>query len=422
MWKKGIALLASAGMVGGMVMLVGPAGAGTTWSKPQDLSTSFGREVEVSGTGRVAVWIRSNRLVDAGVTGPARASYFINKKKGWSASVAVPGSTESTNVILSKDGNYALFESGDGQSNATGYSIAKRTSAKKWGTPQPLVKGVRLEAGQMSRDARTVVWVDWADPGTSTYPPGELKAITRDDSGTWSAPVTVGKVTTQVAGGYYGGYYGERESTAAALSPDGSTLVWLDENLALTSAVKAADGTWTPAGTIKDYAGTPYVGLRTLALSEAGSTVMWVRQSTDGILTSVRSATGWGTPVMATVDQTTVEAMTPKGTSIAYVTGDGDVLVTMRLPDGWGAKKTVGSVFYGYRAQMTMVNTTLAYGSIGYKAGKPTCAVSTSLLVGGKWAKGTKIASSVCHPAVAYNGRTMVWGNLKTKALQSVKR
>ncbi len=125
---------------------------------------------------------------------------------------------------------------------------------------------------------------------------------------------------------------------------------------------------------------------------------------------------------MATVDDTNAAAMSPNGQYMAWSTGSGDIEMSSRLPDRWTTAKTVGTVFYGYNAFVVMTNKTLAYGSIGWKNGKYTCAVSASVLSGGSWTKGKKLASSVCHPAVAYNGKTIVWGNLASKKLQSVKR
>jgi hypothetical protein len=292
------------------------------------------------------------------------------------------------------------------------------------GTAKKIVSCSGLEAGQMSQNARTVVWVDWPEdqPG-----PGDLKVITRGSDGAWSKPITIGKVGRTRDVYDFRFYYRKEGSAAAVLSADGRTVVWLDEDLALTRAVKAADGPWTSAGTVKDYAGVGGVSLRTLRVSSTGSTAMWVRGGVDGIITAQRTSTGWGTAVMATVDNTAVEVMGPRGTSIAWITGAGDAWSTSRRSGSWAKGRTVGSVFYGSTSQLVMVNRTLAYGSIGVPVLGPglkesTCAVSTSLLVGGKWLKGMKLASSVCHPAVSYDGRTIVWGNLKTKTLQSVKR
>lgn len=408
MFKRTITWVATAGLVGGLVALTVPAQAGTKWSSPQEVTSKFGREVQLSDNGKVAVWIRSNRLLGE-VSGPVRASYYVSTKKGWKPSVSVPGSTETTRLMLSSDGTYAFLESGQ-----SGYSLAKRSSSTSWGTAQQIVSGVRLSGGLMSASANTVVWVDWADPGTymGPEPPGELKAISRATDGTWSVPVTIGAVSTE-AGPYSG-------AVAAALSRDGSTVVWLDQNKALRSAVQGPAGTWTDAGIVKQY--TDWVGLDQLALSANGTTVMWIRSNVDGILTAVRTSTGWAAPMNATVDDTNAASMSPNGKYMAWATGDGDIELSTRLTDRWATAKTIGEVFYGYSAQVTLMNKTVAYGSIGYKGGKATCAVSTSLLVSGSWTKGKKLASSVCNPAVSYDGRTIVWGAFKTKTLQSVKR
>jgi hypothetical protein len=408
MFKRTLSMVATAGLVGGMIALAVPAQAGTKWSSPQQVSTKFGRDVQLSDNGKVAVWIRSNRLL-GDVTGPVRSAYYVSKKKGWTKSVSVPGSTETTNLMLSSDGTYAFLENGE-----TGYSLAKRTSTNNWATAQSLVTGVRLRSGQMSANANTVVWADFVDSwmGPGAEPPGDLKAIVRAADGTWSAPVLLGKVSTEGAYSY--------QQPVVALSRDGSTVVWLDENSALNSAVKAADGSWVAGGIVKQYAG--YVGLEQVGLSANGSSVMWIRGSVDGILTSTRTSTGWTAAMNATVDETDTAALSPDGEYMFWATGDGDIQMSMRLSDRWATAKTVGTVFYGYSAQLALTNKTVAYGSIGYKNGKPTCAVSTSLLKGGSWTKGKKLASSVCHPAVAYKGKTIVWGAFKTKTLQSVKR
>jgi hypothetical protein len=410
-------MVATVGVVGGLIGLAVPAQAGTKWSPPQQVSTKYGREIQLSDNGKVAVWIRTNRLME-GVVGPVRSSYYISKKKGWTSSAAMPGSTETTRLMLSSDGGYAFLENG-----TSGYALAKRTNTNNWATAQPVVTGILLTAGQMSANATTITWVDWADPGSWVFPavepPGDLKAIVRGADGTWSAPVLVGKVATEARYSDYGPA-GPKLSAASALSRDGKTLVWLDETHALRSAALAADGTWTPTGIIKQY--TDYAGLSQLSVSANGTSVMWIRSGTDGILTSTRGSTGWTVPVMATVDDTNAAAMSPDGKYMAWSTGSGDIEMSSRLPDRWATAKTVGTVFYGYNAFVVMTNKTVAYGSIGWKNGKYTCAVSASVLSGGSWKKGKKLASSVCHPAVAYNGKTIVWGNLVSKKLESVKR
>ncbi len=160
MFKRTLSMVATAGLVGGLCVLAVPAQAGNTWSKPQQVSTKYGREIQLSDNGKVAVWIRTNRLME-GVGGPVRSSYYISKKKGWTSSAAMPGSTETTRLMLSSDGGYAFLESG-----TSGYALAKRTNTNNWATAQPVVTGILLTAGQMSADATTITWVDWADPGS----------------------------------------------------------------------------------------------------------------------------------------------------------------------------------------------------------------------------------------------------------------
>ena len=316
MFKRTISMVATAGLVGGLCVLAVPAQAGNTWSKPQQVSTKYGREIQLSDNGRVAVWIRTNRLME-GVIGPVRSSYYIGKKKGWTASASMPGSTETTRLMLSKDGTYAFLENG-----SSGYSLAKRTSTNNWATAQPVVTGIALTAGQMSADATTITWVDWADPGSWSYPaeepPGELRAIVRSATGTWSSWVVVGKVSPEAKYSDYGPA-GPKLSAASALSRDGKSVVWLDETHALRSAALAADGTWTGTGIVKQY--TDYAGLRQLSLSADGTSVMWIRGGVDGILTATRGSTGWSVPVMATVDQTSAAAMSPNGQYMAWAAG-----------------------------------------------------------------------------------------------------
>ncbi len=107
----------------------------------------------------------------------------------------------------------------------------------------------------------------------------------RGATDTWSAPVLVGKVSPEARYSDYGPA-GPKLSAASALSRDGKSVVWLDETHALRSAALAPDGTWTGTGIVKQY--TDYAGLSQLSLSADGTSVMWIRSGTDGILTSTR--------------------------------------------------------------------------------------------------------------------------------------
>lgn len=86
MSKRTVSVLASAGLVGGILVLSPVAQAGTSWSKPQDVNNTYGRKVAMSDNGRGAAAVAQA----AGVrwTPPSAYSGTISDQySGWTAHV-----------------------------------------------------------------------------------------------------------------------------------------------------------------------------------------------------------------------------------------------------------------------------------------------------------------------------------------------
>ncbi len=239
------------------------------------------------------------------------------------------------------------------ESGSTGYLMAQRDGGNTWLTAQSIVTGTNLANGVMSGDASTLVYVDW---GVDTYPtpPGKLYYVTQNADGTWPAPTMLGMTNPDARYGYQG---------ELAFSKDGSTLVWVDDTYALVGTTRNTDGTWTAPTIIKQYGADP--DIRTLALSEDGTRLIWARRSSDGILTSVRNGTVWSTVSNVTVDETYTAALSPNGVNVAWANSDKQMVIRRWDGTKWKKVKVLGSS--GYAPSISLQNKTVAWNYTSYK-------------------------------------------------------
>lgn len=394
--KGVLAVVSAASLSAGLLALV-PAQAGTKWSGPQEVSSKFGRALVVSDGGRVAAWVRTNR-VSTSASGPIRTAWY--KKKKWTSSAPIPGASESTNVQLSNNGNSALIESG----GTRGYLMAVRDTKNTWFTAQSIVSGTNLGNGVMSGDAKTLVYVDW---GPDVYPmaAGTMYFVTQNADGTWPAPTMLGMANPD-------GRYGYQDELA--FSKDGSTLVWVDDTYALVGTTRNPDGTWTAPTIIKSYGSDP--DLRTLALSADGNRVIWTRSETDGILTSTRSGTTWSTVSNVTVDDTYTAAISPNGLNVAWANTDKQMLIRRWDGAAWKKVKVLGKA--GYYPSIALQNKTLAWTFRSFNGSSLRSAIHKD----GKWKSIVKHSSTGFSPAVSYDGKTLAWSATGNKKIYSSKR
>ncbi len=347
----------------------------------------------------MAAWVRTNR-VSSSASGPIRTAWYLKKKKKWTSSAPIPGTSESTNVQLSDDGKAALIESG----GTTGYSVAVRDSKNTWFTAQSIVSGTNLGNGLMSGDAKTVVYVDWG-PGPAMVG-GKLYYVTQNADGTWPAPTMLGLVNPMGRYGY---------QSALAFSRDGSTLVWVDDAYALVGATRNPDGTWAAPTIIKSYGSDP--DFRALALSADGPRVIWTRSGT-GVLTSTRSGTAWSAVDNVTVDETYAAAISPNGLNVAWANSDTQMVIRRWDGAAWKKAKVLGptSPF----PSLVLQNKTMAWTSRSTQ-GSPLRSV---IYKSGKWRAKAKVkfSSTGFSPAVSYDGKTVVWSSTGSKKIYSAKR
>lgn len=393
-----IAVLASAGICGGLIAVAPAAQAGTQWSGPQEVSSKFGRGVVVSDGGRVAAWIRTNKTNDSSL-GPVRTAWYKSAKKGWTPSAPIPGASESSSVQLSANGNSALIDV-----PGTGYLMAQRSTGNTWGTAGTVVSGANLGNGVMAGSASVVFFIDW---GVDDYPTpsGKLYLTTRQTDGTWSAPALVGYANPDGRYSYY--------ATLAA-SKDGSTVVWLTDTFALVGIIRNDDGSWSAPQLIKQYGSDP--SLDVLQLSADGTRVMWVRDDSDGILTSTRSGATWAPVSNVTVDETYSAALAPNGLVAAWANSDGEMLVSKWNGVKWPKPKLLGTV--GSSPSIALTNKTLAFTSSGYRGSSLRSAIWKK----GKWTSVVRHSVTGFSPAVSYDGMTLVWSATGVKEIYSVKR
>ncbi len=393
-------MVAAVGVVGmSAAVLVGaPAQAGSTWGSPQEVSSKFGRALTVSDGGRVAAWIRTNKTSWYS-SGPVRTAWYKSAKKGWTPSAAIPGTTESTNVQLSSNGNRALIESG-----TTGYLMAVRDTSNTWLTAVSVVSGTNLGNGVMSGNGTSLVYIE-RGPDAYPSPPGKVYYVSQNADGTWPAPTQIGQANPDALYGI---------NNELAYSKDGSTIAWVDETYALKSITRNDDGSWSAPSLLKQYGSDP--DLRILNLSANGTRVMWVRGDSDGILTSTRTGTTWAPASNVTVDETYSAAMSPNGVNMAWGNTDGQMLVSRYNGTKWVKPKVLGSV--GYYPTITLTDKTLAWTSNESKGS----ALRTVIWKGGKWQSTVKHSSTGFSPAVSYDGMTLAWASTGNKRIYSVKR
>ena len=379
------------------LLVTAPAQAGSTWGSPQEVSSKFGNHLAVSDGGRVATWVRTNKT-SSSASGPIRASWYKNTKKGWWPSSPIPGASGSTDVQLGSNGNQALIET-----PGMGYLMAVRDSKADWLTAAIVASGTNLGDGVMSGDAKTVVFVDWG-PDTYPQPAGKLYYVTQNADGTWPAPTQLGTVDPD------GRYYYEQ---VVAFSKDGSTLVWVTDTFALMGTTRNPDGSWTAPVMIRQYPSSP--SLEELQLTADGTRLMWLPSSGDGILTSTRSGTVWAPASTVTVDETYSAAMSPNGLNMAWGNSDGDMVASRWNGVKWLKPKVLGSVG---TPDIALTDKTLAWTSSYYKGST----LRSMIWKSGKWQKLVKHSSSAFSPAVSYDGMTLVWSSTGNKRIYSVKR
>jgi hypothetical protein len=391
-------LLAGAATAGLIITGVTPAQAGTTWGSPQEVSSKLGRSISLSNDGRVAAWIRTNRITG---TGPVRTAYFKSAKKGWTPSAPIPGTAQVTELQLSADGTWAFAEE-----PGTGFVMAQRSSGNTWGAASTVISGTQLDYGQMSADASTIAYVDWT--GASGYPteiPGTLKVALRATDGTWGAPVTVASIPYD--------YYYEDYAAPIALSADGSTLGFIDETFALRVSSRQADGTWAVPVLVKQYPSDPY--LAKMQFSSTGSTLIWSNYGAEGVLYTSRGASGWSPVGYVTTDEVTGAAITPSGKAVAYGNEDGSMTVRTWNGVKWAKPTVLGAAT---RPVLAVTNKTIAWTSNKYNGS----ALRVSIYTKGAWQKSSKRSSAAQSPAVTLDGTTLAWGATSNKRIYSIKR
>lgn len=376
---------------------VAPAQAGTTWGSPQEVSSKLGRAISLSTDGRVAAWIRTNSLQGSG---PVRTSYYKSAKKGWLPSAPIPGTAGVTALQVSADGKTAFM-----QTPGTGLQVSQRSSGNTWGAASTVVGGMNLDAGIMSSDTNTIVWVDWT--GATGYPdylPGKVYVQSRPAGGAWAAPVLLGKMS-------YDMQY--NDTTPLAMSSDGSTIAFVDDLFALKIVKKNADGTWAAPVLVKQYPDDP--SIYTLQFNATGTTLIWSGNTAEGTLYTSLTSTGWSPVGYVTTDDVTAAAITPKGTVVVYNNTDGQVV--LRTWDGtkWAKATVIGSAS---RAQFAVVNKTIAWTSNQYSGST----LRATIFAKGKWQPSSKRSSAAQSPALTPNGTTLVWGSTSNKRTYSSKR
>lgn len=376
---------------------VAPAQAGTTWGSPQEVSSKIGRAISLSSDGTVAAWIRTNRMTGSG---PVRTSYLKSPKKGWTPSAPIPGTAGVTALQVSSDGKTAFI-----QTPGTGLQLSQRTSGNTWSAATTVISGTKVDAGVMSADANTIAWVDWT--GSTDYPdylPGSVYVATRPAGGAWSAPVLVGKISSDVQ---------YNDMVPLALSSDGSSIAWIGETFALKVLKKNADGTWAAPVLIKQYAEDP--ALANLAFNATGATLIWNSNYTEGVLYSSLGATGWSPVGYVTSDDVSASAITPKGTVVVYNNEDDQVVLRTWNGTKWAKKTVIGSAG---NAQFAVVNKTIAWTANKYQGST----LRASIYAKGKWQPSTKRSSAAQSPALTANGMTLAWGATSNKRTYAAKR
>lgn len=391
-------IVATGGLVAGLLTIAPAAQAGTKWAGPQEVSSKFGTDLVVSDGGRVAAWVRTNKT-STSATGPVRTAWYKSKKKGWTPSAPIPGASESSRVQLSGNGNFALIEADGG-----GYLLSQRSTGNTWGAPQSIVTGTAITDGAMSADASVFVWVEWPPSGDDyPGPAAALKSRVRNADGTWGAVTTVGSVEP----------YSRWGNPGLALSRDGSTLMWADGAHALVASTRNPDGTWSAPVLVKQYPDDP--DLVSLQLSADGSRAVWVRSGSDGILTAGRAGGVWSAVSNVTVDETRGVALAPNGSFVAWANSDGNMVVSKWNGTKWPKPKVLGKVS---SPAIALTNKTIAWTVSDYRGSQ----LRSVIWKKGAWTSPVRHAVTAFSPAVSYDGNTVAWAATGVKKIYSSKR
>lgn len=391
-----------------------PALAGSTWGPPQQVSTQFGRGLEMSDNGQVMAWIRTNSAFGTPI-GPVRTAVYRGAKKGWSRPGQMPGTAETKGLQLSGDGKSALVVSD------VGLGIATADGAGSWTAPTILSADSMVPFAQMSSDARTVVWVSESyveQPPNPNQPPGyyppsyppsvlvrTLKSRTMAPDGQWGAETVVGEMDS--------GALLTASWQAAVLSGDGTTLVWLAAGKSLVGAVKSDSGTWSPATVIRKYAGSPeYFVLR---LSANGERLAWVRDSAAGIFTSTRSGQSWSLVGNVTVDAAKSFAMAPNALSMAWGGDNGKIKVASLIRGQWRLVAAVGA------GRALSPDVMLGDETLCWISGTKDVLRSSSLK-SGTWKPARIVSKDAFETVLSSDGKMLAWAQAKKMRILSAKR
>lgn len=405
MHTKGMCLVVASFVALGLLS-GGPAQGGTTWREPQEVSSKFGRDIQLSESGQVAAWIRTNRTAQE-PTGPVRTAFYRSAKKGWTDSAQMPGTAETRSIQLSADGQRLMVV------NEEGVRLATRTDTNTWSAPTTVVADKNVIYARMSADARVVVMVtrevtdgSWSPPvyipPSTTY---TLLAATRDTNGAWSAPVTIAPVWTNA---YFVGAH-----PGLALSASGRMVVWLGNDKTLQSSALGEDGTWSPPQSIKSYTG--FGELFGIRLSNDGSRLVWFRDRAVGAFTTTWSGGSWSPVDNVTVDDVTDIALSPDGTVAAWANEKGKVKVADISNGQFSGGKAVGKGG-ALLPDVLLSNSALAW------AQQDGGALRASVRKGGSWKAATLVGKKAINPALSADGRTLVWASVGDKHISSVKR
>lgn len=383
------------------VLAAQPAVAGTEWGDPQAITKKFGRSIELSDNGRVATWIRTNKLDR---NGPVRTAYYLKKKQKWSKATVLEGTVDTADVQLSRDGDFLLITT-----PGTGLQMAQRESKNTWGAAEQIAAGNVTQA-KMSGDANTVVWADFRpDPFEPYTGDTFLMSMTRGEDGAWGMPVELGQLPEQARYPGFADYLG--------ISSDGSTLIWMNSAAALVASLKDDTGAWTAPVLLRQLPDT--YGPYGLELSAAGTRMAayYPPYQADGVVTATRTDDVWSALSYVTVDGVWRMGMSRKGTTISYVDEDGDTLLRRWTGTKWRKAQVLDTKGTSSpRRDLVQRNRTVAWSRVTGRA------LKASILVDGDWTKAKRLAKYSSSVGVSGDGRTVVWASPNTKRIYSVKR
>lgn len=389
--KRAWCAVASTALAAGFLAVAPPASAGTTWNPPQQISSRYGRDLNLSRDGRVAVWIRTNRTSE-NATGGVRSGWYRSAKKGWVPSRPIPGTVGTYDVQLSRNGNYAFM------ATPTALLVSERLKTNRWQAPEKVAQVDNFSMGMMSEKGNTVAWLE----GTT------IKARTRQDDGTWRAPVDIGTVSPSITR-WFGGF---------TLSGNGTTLVWVDSTPALVGSTHNGDGTWSPTGPITQLTTEQADDLGNVQLNYKGTRLIWSYEygEPDGLFTVTRSGATWSPVDYVTYDMVDIAAMSPSGKVVAFTNWDDVLTATQWLGDRWGKSRKLDTSAEG--PALAVTNKALVWTPSDYKGST----VRASLLLKGKFTKATSLGSQAMNPAISFDGKTVAWSQTSGKQLLSRKR